>query len=173
MNKAFRTFESFWEYVSRLLKNKQTPIYHPCCKSWTCRLPKGHTLNHTQSLQWKAFQLLSKAEETPVSDYLRAHMLENMWNPPILVNVACQLTLATPILKSPVRLDDFNPLTVLVEKGFSPRKMIQAPSSPLSMPAQLVDIPPPPRRPSQADELRAEHLPDSSSQFPSVQYTHL
>lgn len=151
-SKSYSSIQSFWEAISHLVKQKNYPTYHPCCRVWTGRTQKQLRESHTQKLTWGSVLGVQCFTEEDTIACLTNHMLEHQWGTPIILNKPCSARVSPAALNQALQKSETQPKPPSSAKPFQLHPQPVIPNSPFSTPAMHLE----PLRDSEAQTLGAD-----------------
>jgi|JI8StandDraft_1071087.scaffolds.fasta_scaffold20353_2 hypothetical protein len=82
-------YETFWRFASNKAAKGNDMVFHPCCDVWTSRNSKLAQTSHLEAIKWR--QVLHSLPKTELEqkNALRAKMIEERWQIPIVMNQHC------------------------------------------------------------------------------------
>lgn len=134
-SKLFLTYDSFWDTISKFIKDRNHPAYHPCCRVWTSRRQKVARASHSKKQSFGAVISSMDPSGTDHKTLLHAHMLENGWGTPIRLNYPCECAVAAPEPVRPPQTSHSPAIPACPAGAFSLHRPVQQPPSPHSTPA--------------------------------------
>ena len=134
-SKLFPTFDSFWDEITRHLKARNSPTYHPCCRVWVSRKHNLIRESHSKTISFTTVIKSMGCSETDQKTLLHANMLENGWGTPIRLNYPCECAVAVPEPARPVQACQSLAIPAHPAGAFSLHRPVQQPPSPHSTPA--------------------------------------
>lgn len=133
-SKTFSSFENFWQDFAKLIRSRNYPTYHPCCKVWVARQQKLLRRSHQKHLTYSmVIASMASPEEEPMQS-LKAHMQEHGWGLPIKLNFPCNSGPKVSIPETPPKNFEFEAKTFQTEVAFQLENLQHNQSSPRSMP---------------------------------------
>lgn len=170
--KAYDSFEDFWDAISPLVKVRNHPTYHPCCRVWTSRRQSHLKHTHSKSMSWGQVLKEAGCSLTEPAALLKSHMLENNWGLPIHLNDKCQFS-QSPAYRDPpsTKAMSLHGAQVSSEASFS-HQPLQVPFFSHSTAPQHLHQPPELSTPTLAGSNRQQGHQDCDTKFFFAQEAH-
>src|SRR3990167_4111999 len=169
--KVFSTFEEFWTAISGLVKTRNYPTYHPCCKVWVSRSQKVCRDSHTKKITWGSALSSMGFSCANSKDFLLAHMVEHRWGTPIRFNAACSSPLYSVALNKALETSGTPRKPFSTSGAFQLNLQQRSPTSPRSTPGGMCELASSCNNPHHHPQPAPQLLLESESRINNARYS--